>query len=52
MHVLGTGLRVLSSFKITKREGGVAITGFILNLENLENLENRPFLQKVRENLE
>ena len=28
------------------------VTGFILNLENLENLENRPFLQKVRENLE
>ena len=27
-------------------------TGFILNLENLESLENRPFLQKVRENLE
>ena len=31
---------------------GEALIGFILNLENLENLENRPFLQKVRENLE
>ena len=28
------------------------LTGFILNLENLENLENRPFVEKVRENLE
>ena len=27
-------------------------TRFILNLENLENLGSRPFLQKVRENLE
>ena len=30
----------------------IQYTGFILNRENLENLENRPFLQKVRENLE
>ena len=28
------------------------IAGFIVNLEKLENLENRPFFQKVRENLE